>query len=193
MSSSSSRSAATRAGDQAWTKMSKMNAELFNLTYGAMVMQLIRDYEDVQDVNQQLETMGYSIGQKLVDEFLAKSGVGNCANFREVAETLAKVGFKMFLGVVVEVTAWNAEGTAFSLQVYDNPLADFVELPPQYSGLVYSNILCGVIRGALEMIKYQVECRFVKDGLKGDEVNEIRVELRQMVDESFGEEYNEGA
>jgi len=136
---------------------------------------------------------GYSIGQKLVDEFLAKSGVGNCANFREVAETLAKVGFKMFLGVVVEVTAWNAEGTAFSLQVYDNPLADFVELPPQYSGLVYSNILCGVIRGALEMIKYQVECRFVKDGLKGDEVNEIRVELRQMVDESFGEEYNEGA
>jgi hypothetical protein len=33
----------------------------------------------------------------------------------------------------------------------------------------------------------------VKDGLKGDEVNEIRVELRQMVDESFGEEYNEGA
>ncbi|EWM27698.1 trafficking protein particle complex subunit 3 [Nannochloropsis gaditana] len=193
MSSSSSRSAATRAGDQAWTKMSKMNAELFNLTYGAMVMQLIRDYEDVQAVNQQLETMGYSIGQKLVDEFLAKSGVGNCANFREVAETLAKVGFKMFLGVVVEVTAWNAEGTAFSLQVYDNPLADFVELPPQYSGLVYSNILCGVIRGALEMIKYQVECRFVKDGLKGDEVNEIRVELRQMVDESFGEEYNEGA
>jgi hypothetical protein len=33
------------------------NAELFNLTYGAMVMQLIRDYEDVQAVNQQLEKM----------------------------------------------------------------------------------------------------------------------------------------
>jgi len=90
MSSASSRSAATRAGDQAWAKMSKMvrlcevvlsvsmclslpssslptspplpfrftqNAELFNLTYGAMVMQLIRDYEDVQAVNQQLDKM----------------------------------------------------------------------------------------------------------------------------------------
>jgi len=135
---------------------------------------------------------GYNIGQKLIDEFLAKSGVANCGNFREVAEAVAKVGFKMFLGVVVEVTSWNAEGTAFSLQVYENPLADYVELPPQYSGLVYSNLLCGVIRGALEMIKYRVECRFVKDGLKGEEVYEIRVELKQMVEESFGEEYNEG-
>ncbi len=135
---------------------------------------------------------GYNIGQKLIDEFLAKSGVGNCANFREVAEAIAKVGFKMFLGIVVEVTGWNAEGTAFSLQIYENPLAEFVELPPQYSALVYSNLLCGVIRGALEMIKYRVECQFVKDTLKGDDVNEIRVELKQMVEESFMDDYNEG-
>lgn len=34
----------------------------------------------------------------------------------------------------------------------DNPLADFVELPPAYGELRYSNLLCGVIRGALEMV-----------------------------------------
>lgn len=34
----------------------------------------------------------------------------------------------------------------------DNPLADFVELPPQLGALKYSNLLCGVIRGALEMV-----------------------------------------
>ena len=32
-------------------------------------------------------------------------------------------------------------------------LTEFVELPPQYSGLLYSNLLCGVIRGALEMVR----------------------------------------
>lgn len=37
-------------------------------------------------------------------------------------------------------------------KVYENPLAEFVELPPQYQGLNYSNLLCGVIRGALEMV-----------------------------------------
>jgi len=41
-------------------------------------------------------------------------------------------------------------------------------------------------------IKYRVECRFVKDTLKGDDVNEIRVELKQMVEESFGDDYNDG-
>lgn len=33
------------------------NAELFTLTYGAMVMQLIQDFEDVGAVNKQLESM----------------------------------------------------------------------------------------------------------------------------------------
>jgi Transport protein particle (TRAPP) component len=34
----------------------------------------------------------------------------------------------------------------------DNPLADFVELPDEYRDLRYSNLLPGVIRGALEMV-----------------------------------------
>jgi hypothetical protein len=35
----------------------------------------------------------------------------------------------------------------------DNPMVDFVELPQQYQQLSYSNLLCGVIRGALEMVR----------------------------------------
>lgn len=33
------------------------NADLFTLTYGAMVTQLVKDYEDMADVNTQLERM----------------------------------------------------------------------------------------------------------------------------------------
>lgn len=33
------------------------NAELFTLTYGALVIQLIQDYEDYSEVNKQLEKM----------------------------------------------------------------------------------------------------------------------------------------
>jgi len=43
----------------------------------------------------------------------------------------------------------------FLCRLADNPLADFVELPPAYAELRYSNILCGVIRGALEMVRQQ--------------------------------------
>lgn len=115
---------------------------------------------------------------------------------------IAKVGFKMFLGITADVVNWteatpsnsssqsSTAGTGFSLLINENPLADFVELPPQYSSLCYCNILCGVIRGALEMIQLQVECRFVKDVLKGDDVTELRVELKGVLANTMSEEYS---
>ena len=117
--------------------------------------QLVKDFEDLKVVNEQLDKMyvqnitcthahtyihitlsygiilliimliggrGYNIGVRLVDEFLAKSGVTTCQDFKETAEVVAKVAFKMFLGISVDVSQWNAEGTACSLLLYDNPL-----------------------------------------------------------------------
>jgi len=143
-----------------------------------MVQQLVKDLEDVAMINQQLEKMGHNIGVRLIDEFLVRSGVTtNCSSFRDTAETIAKVAFRMFLGISADATNWSANDSVFSLVYTENPLTTFVELPPQFSDLHYSNMICGVIRGALEMVQMQVECRFVKDMLKGNEVNEIRVEL----------------
>lgn len=63
---------------------------------------------------------GFSIGQRLVDEFLAKSKTQRCSDFREAAEKVAKAGFRMFLNTTATVTNWNAEGTECSL-VRGNP------------------------------------------------------------------------
>ncbi len=153
--------------------------------------QLIKDIEDISQVNEQLEKMGYNIGVRLVDEFLAKSQTTSCASFKDTADIISKVAFKMFLGIVPEVTSWNAENTAFSLIFNDNPLLDFVELPPQYQNLQYCNVLCGVIKGALEMVQLQVVCSFVRDTLKGDEVSEMRVELKGVVKNEMSEEYQD--
>mmetsp|Transcript_32168 Transcript_32168/g.54247 ORF Transcript_32168/g.54247 Transcript_32168/m.54247 type:complete len:189 (-) Transcript_32168:115-681(-) len=180
-----------RLGEQIWTKMPKVNAELLTLTYGSFIMQLIKDYEDVNQVNEQLERIGNNIGVRLIDEFLAKSGVSNCSNFKETADIISKVAFKMFLGIIPAVTSWNKEENAFSLIFNDNPLVDFVELPPQYQNLQYCNILCGVVKGALEMVQLQVVCTFVKDILKGDDVTEMRVELKGLVKNEMSEEYQE--
>ena len=38
----------------------------------------------------------------------------------------------------------------------DNLLIDFVELPEGCQALKYCNILCGVIRGALEMVRHHL-------------------------------------
>jgi len=58
----------------------------------------------------------------------------------------------MFLGITPVVTNWSPAGDEFSLLIENNPLIDFVELPEGHGRLNYSNILCGVLRGALEMV-----------------------------------------
>ncbi|CAG8815963.1 16239_t:CDS:2, partial [Dentiscutata erythropus] len=141
-------------GEELWkNRVEKINAELFTLTYGSIVAQLVKDYEDYQEVNKQLEKMGYNIGVRLIEDFLARSSLGRCSNFRETADVIAKVGFKMFLNITPTLANWSANEKEFSLIFDENPLAEFVELPDEEaaSEIWYSNILCGVLRGSLEM------------------------------------------
>jgi hypothetical protein len=66
------------------------NAELFAMTYGVLVVQLIEDYEEYTEVNKQLEKMGYNIGTRLIEDFLTRSNLGRCADFKETGEIIAK-------------------------------------------------------------------------------------------------------
>lgn len=45
--------------------------------------QLLTDFEEVEEVNKQLDQMGYNIGIQLIDEFLAKSNIRRCVDFKE--------------------------------------------------------------------------------------------------------------
>ena len=56
----------------------------------------------------------------------------------------------------------------------------FVELPPSLSSLCYCNLMCGVIRGALEMVNRVVTCEFVRQKLHGAEYDEIRLTLQEV-------------
>ncbi|KAF1808212.1 BET3 family protein [Eremomyces bilateralis CBS 781.70] len=181
---------AARIGEDVWkTRVDKVNAELVTLTYGTIVAQLCADFDaDYAEVNRQLDKMGYNIGVRLIEDFLAKSGTAACANFRETAEMIAKVGFKMFLNITPPITNWSGDNKQFSLIFDENPLADFVELPDDgraQDELWFSNILCGVIRGALEMVQLQVEAHFVSDVLRGNDTTEMRISLIRIIDDEM--------
>ncbi len=55
---------------------------------------LFQDYENVDDVNRQLEKMGWNIGVRLVEDFLARTNSGKCHDFRETAEKI-QLAFKV--------------------------------------------------------------------------------------------------
>lgn len=63
----------------------------------------------------------------------------------------------MFLNITPTITNWTSDNKQFSLTFDENPLADFVELPDDgraQDELWFSNILCGILRGALEMVRW---------------------------------------
>jgi len=293
--------------------MPKANAELFALTYGTLVSEIVKDYggvENISSINEQLFQIGKNIGVRCVDEYLARldaafpsgaavmfagssehsSGgldpsisssssssvagaaaaghgtgagqvniddvttIGNsskhhpgvsgnlssssnpggtnpstsaneasvfsalpaCKSFRDTAESIAKIGFRMFLGVNCNVANVSNDGRSFSLILFDDPLALFVELPEEMKQphikqegndaendhinsagnrnnasqrIRYSNVYCGVISGALEMVNLKVDCYLKREVLAGDELNEIRVELKEVISDGAGEDY----
>ena len=114
----------------------KISSELLSLTYGVFVAKLIREADDhsAEQVNKQLEQIGFNMGCRMIDDFFARSRAQNqvpCKDFRQTMEVLAKQAFKMFLGVYADVH-WdqNGQGQTCSLILRDNPLSDFVVLPP---------------------------------------------------------------
>ncbi|EGW33419.1 uncharacterized protein SPAPADRAFT_151493 [Spathaspora passalidarum NRRL Y-27907] len=176
-------------GDDIWkNNVEKINSELFTLTYGSVVAQLCRDFNNnYHEVNNQLDKMGYNIGLRLIEEFLAKTGVRRCQTFKETSEVISKLGFKIFLNIQPTIENWSADGKSCSLILPEpNPLTEFVELPITADDKIakelwYSQILCGVLRGALQMVQLDCDVQFVKDVLRGDDRTELRLKLNKIL------------
>eukprot|EP01013_Petalomonas_cantuscygni_P023780 TRINITY_DN45288_c0_g1_i1.p1 TRINITY_DN45288_c0_g1~~TRINITY_DN45288_c0_g1_i1.p1 ORF type:complete len:284 (+),score=59.64 TRINITY_DN45288_c0_g1_i1:83-853(+) len=242
-----------KEGEKAFARMEKVNAEFFALTYGSLVTQVLADLNnDIDAANQHLESIGYNMGCRMIDEFLAKYHAPPCRSFRDTAEVIAKVACPMFLGVRATVSAvTDAPRPAYTLSLEENPLVLFSELPDELLGpraasasagaaaagtagdgssggvtlsagahpgasagdggtggtaaggsvtaggasdglgaaaaspLSPNDLLCGMLRGALEMVFFRADVRVVRDMLWGDSSTDFRVELEELLREEF--------
>lgn len=165
------------------SKVEKINSELLSLTYGSLIVRLIKDYEKIDEINDALYKMGKNIGIRIIDDFLSKTGILKCDSIKETLENISTHAFKLYLSVQCELIQINEK--EFNLSFIDNPLNDFVELPEKYHSLWFSNIIPGILVGALEVIGINVECEYIKDVLKGNDVNEIRLRVVEVVEEVF--------
>lgn len=101
------------------------------------------------------------MGVRLIEDFLSRTAAPRCLDMRETADKIQQA-FRMYLNVQPTVGNWTSANDEFSLIFDNNPLAEFVELPSDITALRYSGILCGCIRGALEMVQLEVQSWFVQ-------------------------------
>lgn len=204
----SATTSSAKIGERAFDRIEKTSAEFFAITYGALVRQMFIDHNDSADVvNTQLDLMGERIGVRLIEEYAARSGAPACRSPAQAADSVAKIGLKMFLGVSASVsellgsaaatssssgnagenqTNGSPSTTVFSICFEENPLNVFVELPETLRQLLwYSNVLCGVIRGGLQQVGFVTHVWYARDVLRGDDVNEIRVQFQGKERETF--------
>ena len=97
-----------------------VNAELLALTYGAFISQIARDYEEVEEINKQIEQLGYSscgitvryrynMGIRLVEEYLAKTRTREVQSFKNICENIASKAFPMYVGCTAVIEKWSED------------------------------------------------------------------------------------
>ena len=164
---------------------SKVNADLIKLTYGALVAQIVKDYERPEDVNKQLDKLGYNIGVRLVEDFIAHHNIPRCLDFRQTAERIQQA-FRFYLGTQPSVGNWSPAGNEFSLTwEQTNPIGDFVEFPDHLRPLQYSRVLCGAVRGGCEMVQIDVTINIAREFLLADSATELRVKFNKRLEDAL--------
>ncbi|KAI3385674.1 hypothetical protein SNEBB_010608 [Seison nebaliae] len=157
----------------------QISQDLFTLFYGTFVQEIVKDYEDLDEVNKQLDGIGYNIGIRLIDDYLARKQITDtCKNVQETASHISD-GFRLFLGMVAQTKPIFKDPNLFHLSFNTNPLSEYAELPStgELNNLNYSQVVCGCIRGALEMVHLMVEVKMVQDMMKGDKCNEFSIKV----------------
>jgi len=73
------------------------------------------------------------MGKRLVDDFFARAlPITPCRDFQTTMDVISKQAFKMFLGVSAVTSQWSEDKRECNITFKENPLAEFVVLPPNY-------------------------------------------------------------
>jgi hypothetical protein len=199
----SNKASAIQQANVLWQRQPKAPVELFALTYGALVGELLRDLEKPDLIGAELDRMGHSMGLRGMEEMLASQslaspdlsvvagivgGSASASSFGETAPVL-QAALKMFFGITADEA--RSAPDSYSLLFVDNPFTLFVELPDECTDLEYCSLLAGWCRGCLEILQMDCSCSMRQSVLKGDAVNEIHVSLNQVLRDGAGEDYQE--
>ena len=138
---------------------------------------------DLDEINRKTEEIGYNMGKRLLDDIIDDLKDKYDPSNSKMMEILIKQLLQNYLGILPEIKQISEK--EYHILFVKNPISFYVELPEHLNALCYSNIICGIIRGMLEVAGYEVTCEFVKDTVKDDDVNDIKLTFVKIIEEVF--------
>ena len=170
--------------DNTLLERKQIKVELLTFMYGTLLVRLTKDIKDINELNKKIELIGYDIGKRLVDDLIDDLQKGfDPSDQNKLMEKLICQLAQYYLGIIGN---YNQVGeNEFHLKFNQNPISLYVELPEYLEGLCYSNIICGIMRGMLEITGFEVKCELIKDKMKGDDINDIKISLVKYIEERF--------
>ena len=173
-----------KGADTVFPEKKQNPVELLTFLYGSLLVRLTKDIKDINELNKKIEAIGYNMGKRLVDDLIDDfQRSPDAADQNKLMEKIIKQIAQYYLGIVGNYNQVSEK--EFHLIFRENPISFYVELPESLSNLCYSNIICGIIRGALEISGFEVQCEIIKDTTKGDAENDLKITLVKYIEEKF--------
>ena len=177
-------SAKRKGVDAIFMEKKQNKVELLTFMYGSLLVRLTKDIKDINELNKKIESIGYEMGKRLVDDLIDDFQRGlDVSDLNKLMEKLIIQLAQYYLGILGSFNQVSEK--EYYLIFPENPIIFYVELPESLDGLCYSNIICGILRGMLEISGFEIQCEFVKDKMKGDEVNDLKITLVKYIEERF--------
>ena len=161
----------------------QIKVELLTFMYGTLLVRLTKDIKDINELNTKIELIGYDIGKRLVDDLIDDIQRVDHSDQNKLMEKLICQLTQYYLGIIGKYNQTSEK--EFHLVFPENPISSYVELPESLEGLCYPNIICGILRGMMEISGFEIQCEFVKDKMKGDDINDLKITLVKLIEERF--------
>ena len=153
---------------------SSHSVEFSALIYGSLVASLLEMNEKVEDVNTKLDDIGYSIGLRLAHEFARDRNLerGDTAE-SVIAGVLIPNWQKVSGGGTM---TYKSSGDSFELTFSPSIFTQNVTVPEIYSGVKFTAMLPGVLRGVFEIFHFEVKSELLAadDGKTQVKISDVK-------------------
>ena len=148
--------------------------EFAGLVYGSLVSTLLEMAENVEEVNQKLEEIGYRIGLRFAHDFARDPVLEQMTTPEDLIENVFVKNWPSIGGPKSQLH-YKATGPKDYLFTFDQSVfTQNVHILELYHDVKYTAMLPGVLRGIFEVFHYETKVELVNSDAKG---TEVKVEL----------------